>query len=357
MGIMDGIPYLNDVTTVEGQIIKFIILVLVLGIGSHIVIKLLLRLFRIIVNKTKTALDDRLVDAIGIYPQIIAGLTSLWLSIELTYPGMIVVGTMDEFELYIISMLAVAGFLVSSIIDSLLLWYGIEIRDDKKTIKENEIYPFVRNVVRISILLIFLIFILQRLGFDTTAIITGLGIGGLAVAFALQDTLANFFGGLHILIDKPFKQKDYIKLENGIEGTVREIGWRTTRIITVGKDEIVIPNSKLAGSTIINYCTKDTKTGISYTIGIDDGSDIDQVEKIMIEAIQNTAKSTADLDGASIWVRFDKFGESGLDFKFGYLVSGYENQWKVLKEVNREIFYAFKKNKIKTSYPIRVIKK
>ena len=278
----------------------------------------------------------------------------MWIALGIIYPDVVVLDTFSKLDLYIILMLGIAGFVVSSLADALLVWYGLEIRVAKKGVKEEEIYPFVRNIVKLGIITVFLVFILQRLGFDTTAIITGLGVGGLAVALALQDTLANFFAGVHILVDKPFRRRDYIKLESGVEGIVKKIGWRTTRITTLGKDEIVVPNSKLASSIVVNHSTPMDKRGVLYTVGVDYKEDVDKVEKIITEVLEKVAKKNELVDGDSVWVRFDSFGEYTLNFKFGYLVRGYINQWKVLKDVNRELFYTFKKKKINIPFPVRV---
>ncbi len=350
-----NIPYMDSLMNLPGgEPAAFFVFLVGLAIGFYLLLMVGLKIFRFLVGKTKTTLDDRIVKVFGAYLPSIAIVTSLWLALEAVYPGVIVVGAFTEFDLYIVVMLAILGFLVSSLADAVLIWYGLEIRAARAGAKEEDVYPFVRNVVKLGVITLFIVFILQRLGFDTTAIITGLGVGGLAVALALQDTLANFFAGVHILVDRPFSRRDYIKVDSGVEGTVQEIGWRTTRIATLGKDEIVIPNSKVANSTVINYAKPSDKTGLLYTIGVDCGEDVDKVEKIMVEALKRVAKKNNLLDGDSIWVRFDSFGDYSLNFKFGYLVTGYKNQWKVLKDVNRELFYTFKKKKITIPYPVRV---
>ena len=350
------IPYIDSLLALPGgQITAFIVTLVVLAVLFEIILSILLKILSFIVGKTETTLDDRILHVLGRYLPPISIVTSLWISLEAVYPGLVLVANMSAFDLYLIVMLAIGGFLISSLADSVLVWYGIELRPRKKAVHEKEVFPFVRNVIKIAIILVFIVFILQRLGFDTTAIITGLGIGGLAVALALQDTLANFFGGVHILIDKPFKEDDYIKVENSVEGTVKQIGWRTTRIHTPAGNEVIVPNSKLAGSTLENYSNPSELSGVSYTLGVDCKEDIDSVEGLMTDVLQRTAKKTGMIDAPSIWVRFDSFGDYALNFKFGYSVKGYVNRFAVLKEVNRELFYTFKKNDVSIPFPVRVI--
>jgi small-conductance mechanosensitive channel len=272
------------------------------------------------------------------------------------YPGINLVGGQGDFDVYVTLMLILTGFLLSSIIDAVLLWYGLEMRPKAgKNVRDVEVFPFVRNVVKIAILAISAVFILNRLGFETAAIITGLGVGGIAIALALQDTLGNFFGGLHILMDKPAREEDYVRLENGLEGTVKQIGWRTTRILTTDNNEVIVPNSKLAGSILQNYSTPNDMSAVTYTVGVGCREDVDRVEKAIVAALHRVAKKDQLMDGKSTWARFDSFGDYSLNFKFGYMVRGYVNRFGVLKEVNRELFYAFRKEGISIPYPTRTV--
>lgn len=350
------LPYSETLAALPGgQAAAFVVILLLLALAFQLVLSVFLRVMKFLVRNTKTTLDDRILKAVRKYLPAIAILTSLYISLEAVYPDMLVFENYTELDVYIIAMIGICGLLLASLADQILLWYGLEIRPRKKAVKEREVFPFVRNVIKIAIVAVFVVFILQRLGFDTTAIITGLGIGGLAVALALQDTLANFFAGVHILVDKPFKEDDFIKLESGLEGTVMQIGWRTTRLTTLAQNEVVVPNSKLAGSVLENYSTPLDNSGVYYTIGVDYKEDIDSVEGIITDCLKAVAKRNELMAEEGIWVRFDSFGDFSLNFKFGYMVRGYTNRFGVLKDVNRELFYAFKKNGINIPFPVRVV--
>ncbi len=338
-----------------GSTLLFLFLVIVLIILFHIILSFVLRTSRYIVGKTETTLDDRIVKAINPFLFPISIITAVWASMEFSFITGISIGGFSPFDLYVLFMLVIMGLMFSSLADIFLLWYGLEIRGHKRKTRESEIYPFVRNIVKLGVLLLFLVFVLQRLGFDTTAIITGLGIGGLAVALALQKTLENFFAGIHLLMDKPFRQYDYIKVQNGEEGIVTKIGWRTTRLETVGKDEIVIPNSNLAGSTLINYSSRKGKTGVLYELSVAYDEDAEIIENLIINTLRNVQKKDEHIVPNTIWARLDSFGEYALNFKFGYLVNGYVNQWGVLKKVNKELFLALRKKGIDMPIPVRKI--
>ncbi len=341
----------------EGSFLTFVLLVAGFTIVFQLALVLLLRAARFAVGKTRTTLDDEILHVVSDHLLPIALFTALFLSMAIIYPGM-TFGSLGEFDIYLILLLAVLAFLIAGVIDVVLVWYGIRMQPPKrKQISRRKVFPFVRNIVKITIFLLFGIFILQIAGFNTTALITGLGIGGLAVALALQGTLSNFFAGIHILIDRPFREGDYILLEGGQEGIVERIDWRTTRILTLGKDEFVIPNSKLAESIVKNYSTPHDETGISYKIGVSYDSDVDKVVETIKKAVKNVEKKNENLAKDTAWARLDSYGDYALVFKFGYLVYGYQNQFGVLADVNKEIYKEFKKNKIEIPYPVMVVKK
>jgi MscS family membrane protein len=140
-----------------------------------------------------------------------------------------------------------------------------------------------------------------------------------------------------------------------MEGHVRRIGWRTTKLKTWKNNDIFIPNSKLANATLENFAPAKRMYTELYTIGVGVDEDIDKVEKIILNVLKSVAKKNDLMDKSGIWVRFDSFGDFTLDFKYGYDVKGYTNRFKVLKDVQRELFYTLKKKKVDVPYPTKVI--
>jgi small-conductance mechanosensitive channel len=346
------ISFINDVP--GGPPALFLIILIVLTIVFHVALALLVRILSLLVKKTKTTLDDRILKKVSSYFPIAAMLSALAIALNSVYPEF-QLGSFTEWDVYLILILGLLAVVLSSIIDIVLVWYGQEIRPSKQKLSEKETFPFVRNVIKVLIYSVFMIFVLQRAGFDTTALLTGLGVGGLAVALALQDTLSNFFAGLHLLIDKPFREGDYIKLENGMEGWIRRIGWRTTKMMTWKNNSIFIPNTKLGNAILENYSPQKRSYGVYYTLGVDYKEDIDAVEQTIQDVLKKVSKKNDLMVPESQWTRFDSFGDYSLNFKFGYMVKGYTNRFSVLKGVQRELFYTFKKKKISIPYPVKVV--
>src|SRR5262245_6619376 len=141
----------------------------------------------------------------------------------------------------------------------------------------------VRAAVRGTILLIGGLVLLDALGVQITPLLTALGVGGLAVALALQDTLSNLFAGVHLLADKPIRVGDYVKIADSIEGHVVDIGWRSTRVRMLQNVVVTIPNKRVAESTITNYHLPESPTALPIRVAVDYGADPDLVQRILEE--------------------------------------------------------------------------
>jgi small-conductance mechanosensitive channel len=208
-----------------------------------------------------------------------------------------------------------------------------------------------------TIIMIGILIILSVLGISITPLITALGVGGLAVALALQDTLANFFSGMHILMEKSIRVGDFIKLETGQEGYVHDITWRTTRIRMLPNNMVVIPNSKLAQSVVTNYYLPEKKMSLLISIGVSYSSDPEQVEKILTEEAKKAVGEIPGLLGdPEPFVRFiPGFGESSLDFTLICQVREFADQYLAQHELRKRIFRRFNNEGIDIPFPHRTV--
>ena len=199
--------------------------------------------------------------------------------------------------------------------------------------------------------------LLNTLGISITPILTALGVGGLAVALALQGSLANLFAGIHILLEKPVRVGDYIKLESGQEGYVADIGWRTTRIRMLPNNMIVVPNVKLAESILTNYYLPEPRMAVLIPISVSYGSDPARVEAILVEeATLASSEVPGLLAEPAPFIRFiPGFGESSLDFTLIVQVSEFVDQYLVQHELRKRIFARFQKEGIEIPFPQRVV--
>ncbi len=213
------------------------------------------------------------------------------------------------------------------------------------------------GLLRGTILVIGLLIILSSLGISITPLITALGVGGLAVALALQDTLANLFAGIHILMEKSIRVGDFIKLETGQEGYVEDITWRTTRVRMLPNNIVVIPNNKLAKSVVTNYYLPEKRMSLLIPVGVSYASDPVRVEKILVEEAKKAVGEIPGLLGdPEPFVRFiPGFGESSLDFTLICQVSEFVDQYLAQHELRKRIFKRFKEEGIEIPFPHRTV--
>ncbi len=139
------------------------------------------------------------------------------------------------------------------------------------------------NLVRLVIFGLGALVILQSQGISITPVLTALGVGGLAVALALQDPLSNLFAGLQILSAKKVRIGNSIRLDSGDEGTVTDIAWRYTTVVTGLNNTVLVPNAKLASAIVTNYSMPDHEVVVNVAVGVDYGSDLEHVERVSLE--------------------------------------------------------------------------
>lgn len=213
----------------------------------------------------------------------------------------------------------------------------------------------IRFVTRVLFAGLGTMLVLDNLGISLTAVWTTLGVGSVAIALALQDTLSNFFAGVYIRLDRPVRLGDYVKLDGGNEGFVVQIGWRSTRIRTLPNNIVVVPNAKLATAVITNYSMPESQMSLLVPVSVSYDADPDQVERILIE---ESRKAASEVDGLlsdpSPFVRFiPGFGESSLDFTLICRVGTYVDQYLAQHELRKRILARFRDEHIQIPYPQR----
>jgi small-conductance mechanosensitive channel len=213
------------------------------------------------------------------------------------------------------------------------------------------------GILKGTIFVIGFLIMLTDLGISIAPLITALGVGGLAVALALQDTLANLFAGVHILMEKSVRIGDFVKLETGQEGHVVDITWRTTRVRMPSNNMVVIPNSKLSQSVVTNYYLPEKRMSLPISVSVSYSTDPEKVEKILVEEAK---KGAGDIPGLLAEpepvVRFiPGFGESSLDFTLVCQVAEFADQYLAQHELRKRIFRRFKEAGIDIPFPQRTV--
>jgi MscS family membrane protein len=189
-----------------------------------------------------------------------------------------------------------------------------------------------------------------RLGLPTYSLVAGLGVGGLAVALAGRETLSNLIGTVAILLDRPFKLEDFIVVGEGDQGTVIEIGLRSTRIKRLDGILVSIPNSNLANMKIINESAPVAEAQISVSVGVAYGSSVNEVEQALLTASQ---KCEYVVPEPAAWVKLVRYGDSAVEFEVLVWIIQPEFRAKATDQINRAIGEEFEKRQIEMPFPQR----
>jgi small-conductance mechanosensitive channel len=212
------------------------------------------------------------------------------------------------------------------------------------------------NIVRIFVVALGLIFVLNALGVQIGPLLAALGVGGLALALALQDTLSNLFSGLQLIGSRQISPGEYISLETGEEGYVEDMTWRFTTIRQLSNNLVVVPNAILAASRIINYHKPVHEMSVLVPVGVAYGSDLELVERITIEtAAEVIARVEGPIEGFEPMVRFHTFGDSAIEFNVVLRVKEYVNQHILRHEFVKALAARYAAEGIEIPYPQRTV--
>lgn len=212
------------------------------------------------------------------------------------------------------------------------------------------------NLTRAIVFGIGLLVILQSLGISITPILTALGVGGLAVALALQDTLANLFAGIHVIASEQVRPGDYVKLSSGEEGYVHDIAWRYTTIRSLPNNMVIIPNSKLSSALVTNYYLPDKEMAVLVNAGVSYDSDLENVEKVTREVAREIMVSVeGGVPEFNPFIRYNAFGDSSVNFTVVLCVKEFAGQHIIRHEFIKRLHRRYLQEGIEIPFPIRTV--
>lgn len=318
-------------------------------ISDHIFAKVVTRLVR----KTRFRIDDLIADAASKpfgYLLLLAGLGGAFGVLTLpTEPNVhgLVFGSLK------VLLAADIMWFLFRLVDT-AVEYLARLAERTESTLDDQLVPVIRKALKATIGVIFFVWIVQLLGYSVSSLIAGLGIGGLAVALALQDTLGNFFGSVFIFLDRPFCVGDWIKIGD-VEGIVEQVGFRTTRVRTWPATLVSIPNKTVASATIDNW-SRMPKRRVAQTVGVTYKTNADQMEDV-VEAIRQVLISDEGVDQEFIVVRFTEFGESSLNILVYYFTKAvaFADHLATKQRINLAIMRVLEKRGLSIAFPTRTL--
>lgn len=323
-----------------------------------IIQRLFLNFFRRIAQRvaarTETKLDDVLFAAAERPASLLILIIGLIFTVHVLQPPaetFPIIGLVDD-----------AGRIVSIVIGVWFLWrlteglstYFIALAEQTDSSMDSQLVPFIAKTAKIFLVLTAVLVVAQNMGYSISGLIASLGIGGLAVAMAARDTIANIFGSIMILVDRPFTIGDWIKTSE-FEGVVEEIGFRSTRIRTFEKTLVNVPNSSLANMVIDNIDARSVRR-IKMRIGITYSTSTGQMQQA-IEGIEKILQKHPGVDQDFKLVKFDEFADSSLSIFLYYFSSSkvWGEYLQVRQEVNLEIMELLESLGLEFAFPTRTL--
>jgi small-conductance mechanosensitive channel len=237
----------------------------------------------------------------------------------------------------------------SSLVANLVRHYGPSLKG------ATPVTTLSQNLLRALVWSIGLLIILNQFGVSITPILTALGVGGLAIALALQETLSNLFAGFYVSVAGHVRVGDYIRLDSGDEGFVTDISWRATTIRALANNLIVVPNSKLAQAIVTNYTLPEPRVSFGVPVNVSLESDPDHVERVLLDEATSAVGQIPGLVGTPV-VRFNPgVGESSLGFTVLCDAAQFTDQYSVQHELRKRIVQRLRAERIDIPYPTRTV--
>ena len=296
------------------KLIMFFIIILLTFIIRSVILYILDKKVTQLVKKTKTEIDDLIVNAIKkplSYFILLQGFYIAILSLQL--PEKITQFDITVYDIvhsiYILAISFIALYFIFKLIDILGLYLHNKAKKSESTL-DDQLVPLVVRSIRILVVTLGILFILENFGYDITSLLAGLGLGGLAFALAAQDTVSNIFGSITVFSDKSFQLGDWISIGD-IEGTVEDIGFRSTRIRRFDQALVTVPNSQFIKGGVVNYTAR-KKRRIEFYLGITYGTSVSKIKEV-VEGIKKIIEVDDKFDHSFYMVKFTDFGAYSLN--------------------------------------------
>ena len=302
--------------------------------------------------RSRTRADDHFVGAVIGFLNLVLPIFGVFaaarilLAIQETWQGYLV----SAWRVVVVLLLT---WTVFRIIDAFTVFLGeMTSRTDSKL--DDMVVPLVRKAAKSFAGILAFILVAQNMGYSVSGLLAGLGIGGLALAMAAKDTLANIFGSVMILVDRPFHVGDWITFSGG-DGVVEEIGLRSTRVRTFAKTVISVPNQALANATVENHSVM-PKRRIKFNLGVTYDATAGQVKEL-VERIEKYLRDNSDIDQEFMLIKFTTFNDSSLDiFVYCFTVStDWVEHLSVRQDVNLRLMELVEEMGMSVAFPTRTV--
>ena len=254
---------------------------------------------------------------------------------------------------WLVVIIAEVAYLIYHMLDAALTWYIHKVAITTETGLDDRLLPPLKRVMPLVVYSLGFLMALSVLNIPISPILAGLGIGGLAVALAVQPTLANFFAGTYVVTEGELNVGDYIELQGGPSGYVVEVGWRSTKIRSMFNNLVIIPNSQMANSIVTNYYSPEPAMNVLVYCGVSYDSDLELVESVVREASQELVNESEHAVDGEPWFGFEEFGDSNISFWVFVQATDRLGSFYLTSDLVKVIHSRLTAEGIEINYPVR----
>lgn len=251
-----------------------------------------------------------------------------------------------------IATVSIVCLLVYRVLHETLLWYAEQQQQIENSTFTKQMASMLEKLIMLLIFSLALVVVLRQFGYDVFSLVTALGIGSLAIGIAAKDTLSNFISGFTLMIDRPFRIGDRIQLAGGQSGDVHDVGLRSTKIKTTDNQFLIIPNSDLCNTVLLNQALPNSRARGRVDIGVGYNSDIEQVKALMVAV---TLEVNGVLAEPAPEAYFTSFGDSALNMTLFFWVNNYTNLFAITDKVNSAMLQKFRAEEIEIPFPTSTV--
>ena len=312
-----------------------------------------------VARRTPGTLDEELLNVVRGPVVLFITLSGLFLALliltNLDSPRYsLITGYDDQIRrAWLVVVIAEVAYLLYHLLDASLTWYIQSVAQTTETQLDDRLLPPLKRIMPLLVYSLGFLMALSVLNIPISPILAGLGIGGLAVALAVQPTLANFFAGTYVVTEGELNVGDYIELQGGPSGYVVEVGWRSTKIRSMYNNLVIIPNSQMANSIVTNYYSPEPSMNVLVYCGVSYDSDLEVVESVVKEEAQELVTESEHAVDGEPWFGFDEFGDSNISFWVFVQAKDRLGSFYLTSDLVKVIHSRLTAEGIEINYPVR----
>ncbi|MCF7860680.1 mechanosensitive ion channel family protein [Candidatus Woesearchaeota archaeon] len=316
------------------------------------------RLFAILVEKTiialtrktKNTIDDEIVEETKSPLTWLILIFGIRLALEYLSAENQIIDIAQKIDVSI--FLFILFIIAVKVIDIILRHWAKAFSRKTRSSLDNDILPLARKSIKVTLYIIAALVVLSTWGIDVTGAIAGLGIAGIAIGFAVKDSLANIFGGISLILDGAIKRNDVVLLNSGQQGTVLDVGLRSTKIKTFDNELLVVPNGQIANSIIQNFKLPNLQYRVNIKFGVEYGTKVEKVEKLILGVLDKIKPALKD---PAPQVLFLEMADFSLNFSARFWIDDVSERLSAKVEATTAIYNALNKAKIGIPFPTRTL--